>query len=452
MQDPEIEDPTESVPAGTANVDATLPDAARQRAISVAAELLSSLPTPDVPLALRRVAKFAPARRARLGAAAIAAALASDVGFRQRAGELAATRWPAAVDAVRSRGPVDGLDPVELAAVAYLLRPPGWAALVARAGAAMTHRDAQQVADDRHDQVARLREQLEALRASSREQLAAARSEIDALRAANSKLRQRLGAARETARVAEQAALRAADATEDAGAATARALSIADAEGRRLRGRLAEVEASLESTRRAAREGRTTESIRTRLLLDTLLDVAHGLRRELALPPVVTRPADLVASVEPDAAGVDDIAPRGRTVDDPTLLEHLLELPHVHLVVDGYNVTKSGYGELPLEAQRSRLNGGLGALAARTAAEVTVVFDGARLDGAVRVATPRGVRVLFSPPGVTADHVIRELVRAEPVGRPVVVVSSDREVAVGVHSTGARPVASTALLRLLDGR
>ena len=55
-----------------------------------------------------------------------------------------------------------------------------------------------------------------------------------------------------------------------------------------------------------------------------------------------------------------------------------------------------------------------------------MVFDGA----AVATARPpgRGIRVLFSPAGVIADHVIRDLVRAEPVGRVLVVVSSDREV------------------------
>jgi hypothetical protein len=62
------------------------------------------------------------------------------------------------------------------------------------------------------------------------------------------------------------------------------------------------------------------------------------------------------------------------------------------------------------------------------------------------------VRVRFSPPGVTADDVIRDLVAAEPPGRPVAVVSADREVADGVRRTGARPVDSRALLRLLNGR
>ena len=63
---------------------------------------------------------------------------------------------------------------------------------------------------------------------------------------------------------------------------------------------------------------------------------------------------------------------------------------------------------------------------------------------------PRGVRLLFSRPGPTADDVLRELVRAEPAGRPLVVVSSDREVAHDVRQDGARAVASRALLALVE--
>ncbi len=85
-------------------------------------------------------------------------------------------------------------------------------------------------------------------------------------------------------------------------------------------------------------------------------------------------------------------------------------------------------------------------LAAQTGAEVTVVFDGAdRMVGLP--AAPRGVRVLFSRKGETADDLIRRLVRAEPAGRPVIVVSSDREVADGVRRHGAYPLPSETLLR-----
>ena len=118
---------------------------------------------------------------------------------------------------------------------------------------------------------------------------------------------------------------------------------------------------------------------------------------------------------------------RHRTAErtsDPSRLTAWVGLPGAHLIVDGYNVTKTGFPELMLSDQRDRLIRSLAALAARTSAEVTVVFDGA----AVATSRPagRGIRVLFSPPGVLADDVIRDLVRAEPVGRVLIVVSSDR--------------------------
>jgi predicted RNA-binding protein with PIN domain len=58
--------------------------------------------------------------------------------------------------------------------------------------------------------------------------------------------------------------------------------------------------------------------------------------------------------------------------------------------------------------------------------------------------------VLFSRKGETADDLIRRLVRVEPTGRPVVVVSSDREVADGVRRHGAYPMAADSLLRRLS--
>ncbi|MGW9133729.1 hypothetical protein ACWGRZ_23555, partial [Streptomyces sp. NPDC055681] len=47
--------------------------------------------------------------------------------------------------------------------------------------------------------------------------------------------------------------------------------------------------------------------------------------------------------------------------------------------------------------------------------------------------------------GVTADELIRQLARAEPPGRPVVVVSTDREVAVrSARPTSARAAPTTS--------
>jgi predicted RNA-binding protein with PIN domain len=248
-----------------------------------------------------------------------------------------------------------------------------------------------------------------------------------------------------------EAALRKARAEIEAVRAESQAqVSAADSETRRLKARLGETEAALEAARRAAREGRSVEDMRVRLLLDTLLDATQGLRRELALPPVSVRPAETVDAVEPGRMTPKDIAARALSEHDPAILDQLLALPQVHLVVDGYNVTKTGYPQMPLEKQRLRLLGQLSQLAAQTGAEVTCVFDGAELAAPVLLAPPRGVRVLFSKPGVTADELIRQLVRAEPPGRPVVVVSTDREVADGVARAGARPVASAVLLKRLS--
>jgi predicted RNA-binding protein with PIN domain len=180
-------------------------------------------------------------------------------------------------------------------------------------------------------------------------------------------------------------------------------------------------------------------------LLDTLSRAVAGLRDELAPAPPTRRPADLVDALLPGGPDTVTIA-----ADDPAGVDQLLTLPNAHLIVDGYNVTKTGYPDLTLEDQRSRLISALAALAARTGAEVTCVFDGAEVQVRVPAATLRRVRVRFSPAGQTADELIRRLARAEPSGRPVTVVSSDREVVDGVRRGGARTLTSRALLDRLN--
>ncbi|MGW5673442.1 NYN domain-containing protein, partial [Micromonospora sp. NPDC003776] len=216
------------------------------------------------------------------------------------------------------------------------------------------------------------------------------------------------------------------------------------------RARLAEAEAAAGMARASAKEARSVDDAKLWLLLETIGQAAVGLRRELALDPVDRMPADFVADAFADQAATTQAgaAARARDTDDPARLDQLLALPKAHLVVDGYNVTKRGFGEMSLEQQRTRLISGLGGIAAQTGDEVTVVFDGAeRIHGLP--PAPRGVRVLFSRKGETADELIRRLVRAEPAGRPVVVVSSDREVADGVRRHGAYPLGADSLLRRL---
>ncbi|MDP9398884.1 MAG: NYN domain-containing protein, partial [Actinomycetota bacterium] len=353
------------------------------------------------------------------------------------AGALEEGRLPSAVD------------PFEVAAAAYLLRPSGWTGMVVSAGEEVERAASEASSSQAAEAVPRLEEQLAALRTQARADLDRLRGELDVARAEAVELRRRLREAQDAARRAEAAARTAEVATgRQRSAAEAMAVTT-DAEMRRLRAKLTTSEAALEASRRATREGRSLAEARLRLLLDTVVEAAQGLRRELALPPAEVRPADVVDAVLPAGAG-STVPTRALGDDDPALLDSLLTLPQAHLVVDGYNVTKTGYGSLPLEAQRQRLITGLASLAARCGAEVTCCFDAAEVTTPLTSPVPRGVRVLFSKPGEIADELIRRLVRNEPAGRPVVVVSSDREVAEGVRQSGARAVPAVALLRLLE--
>jgi predicted RNA-binding protein with PIN domain len=433
-----------------ARPEAPLADSVRTRVLALAAEALGRLEPDQVPVSLRRVASFTPARRARLAASQIAAVLSLDDDFRSRVADQVRTVLPDLSQALDDGVAAPAADPVDLAAVAYLLRPEGWTELVSTASESVEARRREAASAGSVERADRLRRRLESatdelkeLRRRHREQLAQVKSE-------NAELRHRLADARGRARSAEEAAEQAAAGLTEATAAAAAQAGEQEAEVRRLRARADALERDLQAVRRAERAERGTETLRARLLLDTLLETAQGLRRELALPAVAGAPADTVEAHVAEHGSRDSSGQGSLASDDPVFLDQLLMLPRVHLVVDGYNVTKAAWPELSLERQRDRLLGGLAPLVARSGAEVTVVFDAADSTERPLVNRPRGVRVLYSPPGMIADDLIRELVSAEPQGRPLVVVTSDREVARDVSRAGARVAAAPALSRLLS--
>ncbi|MFE0537708.1 NYN domain-containing protein [Streptomyces nigra] len=436
---------------GTAEVlDRPLPDGVRRRVVQIVSDGFGGLTVGELPAQLRQYARFAPNRRAKFAGNAMAAALETDPLFRQRIGEKLREAQPELTGALDSGSAPAAADPLDVAAAAYVLRPAGWVKLVTAAGEEAQRADAERAGEESRAELERLREELTQAREHTRHETERLRAELDASRKEAESLHRKLRSALSDVKRGEAALRKAHAEIEAVRAEGTTQVSAAESETRRLKARLAEAEAALEATRRAAREGRSVEDMRVRLLLDTLLDATQGLRRELALPPVSVRPAETVDAVEPGRMTPKDIAARALSEHDPAILDQLLALPQAHLVVDGYNVTKTGYPQMPLEKQRLRLLGQLSQLAAQTGAEVTCVFDGAELAAPVLLAPPRGVRVLFSKPGVTADELIRQLVRAEPPGRPVIVASTDREVADGVARAGARPVASAVLLKRLS--
>ncbi|WP_030443262.1 NYN domain-containing protein [Actinoplanes subtropicus] len=427
-----------------------LPEPVRQRVTALAAAALPGLPGDEIPVALRRVARFAPNRRARLGGREIAAQLTSDPLFRQRiSGRIVTEAGDLGAAVVAGMAPA-AADPVEVAALAYLARPEGWRELVEGAGEAVrAEADSAAVARQVHEAEQR------ALRAEHDRTVA--KVEADKLRDELARVREELGTLREESRTtakalreAQAAQKRASDLLATEKGRASRIAADHDAEVRRLKARLAEAETMAATGKQSVKDARAADDARLWLLIETIGQAASGLRRELALGPSEKLPADFVADAAADRPGSPERSrARAQDTDDPGRLDQLLALPRAHLIVDGYNVTKRGFAEMSLEQQRKRLITGLGGIAAQTGDEITVVFDGAERVHGLPPA-PRGVRVLFSRKGDTADELIRQLVRAEPAGRPLVVVSSDREVADGVRRHGAYPMGADSLIRRLS--
>ncbi|MFC6286541.1 NYN domain-containing protein [Nocardioides sp. GCM10027113] len=420
---------------------AQLPGAVTARVVALTAEALPGVARLPVPL--RKVAEFAPARRARLGASAISAALEDD-DFRERVAlQVGATQATPPADLAAAP---DDADPVELAALAWLLRPEGWESLLE----ASVERLVASSTSAPDAEVERWRSRAETAERALRDARTRHREGLADLKAENASLRRKLGEARsvlrESAVTAEDLDVRVAEARAEVESA----LADRDREVRQLRAQLERLQAEAQQARRSARADREEVTIRARLLLDTLVEAAGGLRRELSLPAVPGAPAD---RVEAELERADTAGGAGdRTILSPAMLEQTLALPRARLVVDGYNVSKTAFPSASLEAQRNRLVNGLAPLVARTGADTTVIFDAAATTTARPVvAAPRGVRVRFSPEGVIADDVIRDLVAAEPEGRVLVVVTTDAALGRDVARAGARVVPASVLADLLAG-
>lgn len=400
-----------------------VPEVLRAALVRLAADVLGGLDPSQVPASLAAVRRFAPRRRAVAGAQPLWLALVQDGEFRGRVSRV----WLAAATDAAAAG-------VDAAVGAWLQGLP-WRELLPAPQPAGGDEPAART-DPADREVERLRAALGLAREGER----AARDELAALQRELRRLRSDADRARSEARAAADAA------AQDAHRAAAdREAATRDREAAAAERRAAAAERS--TLRDEQRTGQQLARARVRLLLDTVVDAASGLRAELALPPLDALPGDLVARA--GEALPDRPTSRGRSVDDPALLDDLLRLPRTHLLVDGYNVSKTGWPRTTLADQRRLLVDGMAALAAQTGAEVTCAFDGQ--DGLRPPPPVRGVRVLFTA-GETADDLLRRLVAAEPPGRVLVVATSDQEVVRDVERAGAWAVPSATLVERLRRR
>lgn len=118
----------------------------------------------------------------------------------------------------------------------------------------------------------------------------------------------------------------------------------------------------------------------------------------------------------------------------------------VHIIIDGYNLIRQSpdltrIDRRDLQSGREALLELLAGYRKIKAHRITVVFDGTRAPG----FTPsrdryKGIAVLFSRYGETADSVIKRMAAGEKEG--ALVVSSDREITDFAQSRGAAVMAS----------
>jgi predicted RNA-binding protein with PIN domain len=132
--------------------------------------------------------------------------------------------------------------------------------------------------------------------------------------------------------------------------------------------------------------------------------------------------------------------------ESPAAAAHLLRLSGAYVLVDGYNVSMTAWGSVPVAEQRERLLDLLDELHARIGVTPVVVFDGVSASGAAAAPVGRSVRVRFTDEGVEADDVLIAMVDEVPAHRPVVVVSSDGRVREGAQRRGANVVGAAQFL------
>ena len=349
---------------------------------------------------------------------ALARAIDSDPAFRARLAEVAT------VEQVGELG------------MLWLTRPEGWESQVSELAAASERAAATRDLHESLRRAERRREAAEHAQAALQADLLGLRERYDAGRA---ELADR---DREIARLtAERDELQ--TVLRDARAEARSAAQRADARA----AKLAAVESELLAVQTAAPlpEPALTDDQRA-----TLADLAKA-SAELAdrvaeLERQLGDPTDLPVSRRRITRRVPLVRPGGVRAGTVEEAEFLLRAGAA-VLVDGYNVALQAWPTLDLAAQRERLIAHAEELARRHVVDLTVVFDGADVAGAASTGR-RLVRVVYSPPGVIADDVIRAEVARVPASRAVVVVTDDREILRDVKAKGANTIASRRFAEL----
>jgi predicted RNA-binding protein with PIN domain len=177
--------------------------------------------------------------------------------------------------------------------------------------------------------------------------------------------------------------------------------------------------------------------------LDQTAPEAAAAKPAVATPPSRPRPGTIRRRPLPLPPAIFD--------DSVEAAAHLVRVPSILLIVDGYNVTMTSWPHLELSRQRHQLVDALAELAVRLGTLVQVVFDGADMAG--RFGPPpnarRLMRVTFSPDGVEADEIIVDIVDHLDPTQAVVVATNDRQLQDAVRRRGGNVITVAQLLAVV---
>jgi predicted RNA-binding protein with PIN domain len=124
-----------------------------------------------------------------------------------------------------------------------------------------------------------------------------------------------------------------------------------------------------------------------------------------------------------------------------------------HYIIDGYNVIlhhSYAYRLEEIGASRERFVMLLGAYRMKRRVSMTVVWDGSG-SAFSRVEKEKGIRCIYTRPGISADEKIVRMVE-EAKGRGVTVVSDDRRhITASVRNLGAQVMGVEQFLGLIGG-
>jgi hypothetical protein len=404
---------------------ADVPDRALQLALELAVGIAAAGVKLRPPLAfpppLKKFLKFHKLPPAAL--TEVRAAVEADDGFRQRLASVATTEL------------------VDEVGMLWLARPDGWSAAIAELLPTKADDDETQIRRESRrrlaaeDSAARAHAEVLSLTADlDRERVARAvqAAESDRLRVELDDVRRRL---REAQR-----------------AEHATAQMLAKVEGELLEARRVTVEPSGEILSASSVESPVIDTAAVRGLIDGALSAAADVARilneamgEIAIADTLPAAPSPRPSRPPRRKAVG--LPGGVRAGSIEADEFVLRIAGAQVLVDGYNVAKLGWPSLDLAQQRDQCIVAAENLAKRWNIAMTVVFDGATIEGA-HTSKRRRVRIVYSPEGVTADDVLRAEVACIGRDHPVVVVTNDRAIITDVVAVGANTVSSDDFLVL----